>query len=572
MIACLLLASCGVQASAATPGLVFTKADIPALQARVGAPPCDQVWQRILAHANAYCDPASAEFAAPEKVDAMPDGEVRLVLLGHAFGRRLTGWLEALGFAYQLTGDRRFARQGVALLEAAARKLPVSDPRVAPGFAGARGDIMRALALGYDWLAEGMTADQQRLVQEVSAGYVRSILAEAESGQAWWVPNHNFVGVAAGAAGCLALNLQEAYPEEAGPWIRDCADLIWNWLDCAFDPQGAYAEGTLYGAYGLSNAVLFADALQRSGSPEARETPLLLDHPNLRQVPAFYALSLLPGEDVFDARNDADYGGLTDPFMLRLAAAHRSGLARWLWGRCGSGDSPLGIVWHTDLAPADPVRAGVPRVLHFTGRGLCVFRTGWERPGVMFSLEAGRYYPGTHNQGDKGHFTLYGLGARWAIDSGYGNNQLPEGRAQTVAHSCVLVDGQGQALSGAGLGTNGAIQAFEDHRRFGYALADCTEAYNRNQVREDGPRRRECALSEARHRTAETCFEHGDAEQITALLHRLPDRQRTALLLKATGHTYREIGRVIGCSPGVAAQLVFHGRRKLAVWCTADSP
>jgi len=480
MIPCLLLACCGQRAPAVTPRLVSTKADIPALQARVAAPPCDQVWQRILARANAYCDPASGEFAAPAGVDAMPAGEVRLVVLGHTFGRRLTAWLEALGFAYQLTGDERFARQGVALLEAAALKLPVTDPRVAPGFAGALGDIMRALALGYDWLAECMTPEQQRLVQEVSAGYVRNILAEAKSGKAWWVPNHNFVGVAVGAAGCLALNLQEAYPEEAPAWVRDCTDLIRTWFNCGFDAQGAYAEGTLYGVYGLSNAVLFADALQRSGGPD------LFDHPNLRQVPTFYALSLLPGEDVFDARNDADYGGLGDPAMLRLAAAHQSGLARWLWDRCGSGDTPLRIIWHTDLRPVDPVQAGVPLALNFAERGLCVFRTGWEKSDVMFSLEAGRFYPGTHNQGDKGHFTLYGLGSRWAIDSGYGNNQLPEGRAQTVAHNCILVDGKGQALSGAGLGTNGAIVAFEDRAEFGYALADCTEAYNRNHRGEDG--------------------------------------------------------------------------------------
>jgi hypothetical protein len=479
-----MLLSCAPQASAETPRLVFTKADIPVLKARTSAPPCDEVWQRILAQANAYCDPTSPQYAAPEQVDAMPAGEVRLVVLGHTFGRRLTQWLETLGFAYQLTGDERFAHQGVALLEAAAQRLPVTDPRVAPGFAGARGDIMRALAVGYDWLAEDMTAEQRRLVQDVSAGYVRNILAEAKGGKAWWAPNHNFMGVAVGAAGCLALNLREAYPDEAPGWLTDCADLIRTWLDHGFDPQGAYGEGTLYGAYGLSNATLFADALQHAGGPN------LLDNPQLRQVPTFYAMSRLPGEDVFEARNDADYGGLSDPFMLRLATEYHSGLARWLWDGCGSGDSPLRIIWHSDVAPAGPVKAGVPPAMHFTGRGLCVFRTGWDASDVVFSLEAGRFYPGTHNQADKGQFTLYGLGARWAIDSGYGNNQLPEGRAQTVAHNCLLVDGQGQALSGAGLGTNGSIAAYEEHAGFGYALADCTEAYNRNQAREDGARLR----------------------------------------------------------------------------------
>ncbi|MCL4206788.1 MAG: hypothetical protein KJ000_30265 [Pirellulaceae bacterium] len=47
------------------------------------------------------------------------------------------------------------------LLEAATRQLPVTDPDIAAGFAGARGDIMRGLAIGYDWLGQAMTPAQR---------------------------------------------------------------------------------------------------------------------------------------------------------------------------------------------------------------------------------------------------------------------------------------------------------------------------------------------------------------------------------------------------------------------------
>jgi len=224
----------------------------------------------------------------------------------------------------------------------------------------------------------------------------------------------------------------------------------------------------------LTDAVLFAEALRRDGGEN------LFMHPHLLKVPDFYAQSLLPGERVLEARNDANYAGLSNPLVLRLAGAQESGLAKWLWERCGGGQSPLRIIWDNDVPAVDPVSFGTPLAEHFEGRGLCVFRTGWDKADVMFGIEAGPYYRVTHNQADKGHFTLYGLGHRWAIDSGYGNNQEPEGRAQTVAHNCVLIDGQGQALSGAGLGTNGTIASFEDSPSHGYAVADCTEAYNRN--------------------------------------------------------------------------------------------
>ncbi len=462
--------------ASAEPALVFSKDELPEFRERVETGENARVWAEVLARAEALCDPDSPSYASPEKLDAMPAGEVRIVVLAHSFGRRLTDWMETIGFAYQMTGDERFAAHGVALLGAASLRLPVSDPRIAKGFAGARGDIMRGLAVGGDWLGEAMTPEQRQQWAETSAAYVRNILAEANRDGIWWVPYHNFVGVAVGAAGCLALQLREFYPEEADSWLAECTGLVRRWLDEGFDDQGAYFEGTGYSVYGLTDAVLFAEALRRDGGEN------LFMHPHLLKVPDFYAMSLLPGERVLEARNDAGYAGLGNPLVLRLAEAQESGLAKWLWERCGGGQSPLRIVWDNDVPAVDPVSLGAPLALarHFEGRGLCVFRTGWDRADVMFGIEAGPYYRVTHNQADKGHFTLYGLGHRWAIDSGYGNDQDPEGRAQTVAHNCVLIDGQGQALSGAGLGTNGTIASFEDGPSHGYALADCTEAYNRN--------------------------------------------------------------------------------------------
>ena len=474
----LLLASLALLAATAAvggPSLFFDETDLGTLRERARSQAHSQRWQQTLREAKELSDPESAGYADPDKIDA--GGTGRIVVRAHTYGRRLTTWAETLGFAYQLTGDEQLGKHGARIVVAAAAKLPVSNPEAAKSFAGARGDLMRGFAVGLDWLGQAMTPAERRRVEHVAGGYVENILAEAGRERMWWVPHHNFMGVALGSAGLLSLKLQDALPDKAKLWRGECARQIARWLTDGFDEQGAYCEGTLYGIYGLTNAVRFADALRRAGGPD------LLDHPRLRSVPQFYAMSLLPGERVFDARNDANYGGLSDPLMLRLAGAWRDGLAKWLWERCGGGRSPMRIVWDTGVRPVAP--AG-PLAMHFVGRGLCVFRTGWGRDDVMFSVEAGPFYPVTHNQADKGHFTLYGLGRRWAIDSGYGNNQEPEGRAQTVAHNCILIDGKGQALSGAGIGTNGTIAAYENNGHHGYALADCTEAYNRNSKNRRG--------------------------------------------------------------------------------------
>jgi hypothetical protein len=465
---CLLLASL----AHAEPELVFSSQDLPAIRERVERDPHRKLWLEILAEAEAYCTPDSDRYADPAQVD---QGVARSgKLSGHSYGRRLARWIEALGFAFMVSEEARFADHGAAILVAAAKTLPVTDPRMAGSYAGGRGDLMRGLALGYDWLDERLSSEQHRLVTEVCAGYVQNILGEARRAETWWVPYHNYMGVAVGAAGCLAIKLRAAYPNDAQAWLDESTRLLQTWLDTAFDDQGANCEGTGYAVYALSNATLFMDALRRRGGAN------LFEHPHVGRIPHFYAMSLLPGERVFDARNDAAYAGLGDPFMLRLAGACPSGLARWLYDHSGEDRSWLRIVWDNPVKPLDPVAAHEPLAEHFSGRGLCVFRTGWQGQDVMFSIEAGPFFRKTHNQADKGHFTLYGLGKRWAIDSGYGNNQQPLGRAQSVAHNCVLVDGKGQALSGAGLGTRGKIIAYENRAQYGYALADCTEAYCRN--------------------------------------------------------------------------------------------
>lgn len=466
-------------AAGAEPCLVFGPAELPALRERLLGEAARPQWEELRTHAESLLTPGSPRYVDPEHLDAPREG-VRIEVLAHSFGRSLTEVCEVLGLTYQITGEDRYAAHGRAVLLAAARRLPASDERIARSFAGARGDLMRGFAIGLDWLGETLTEDECRAVQQTSAEYIRVILKERLAPRTWWVPYHNFMGVALGAAGCLAIRLREACPDEAPVWIDLCVAGVGLWLDQGFDEQGAYVEGTGYAHYGLSNAILFAHALQRHGGVD------LFASPRLPRVPRFFAQSLLPGEGVFDARNDANYAGLSDPFMLRLATAYDSGLAAWLWQRCGSPGSALGLLWPTTVPPQEPAAAGVPLSQHFAGRGLCVSRTGWAPDDVMFAIEAGPYRAVTHNQADKGHFTLYGLGQRWAIDSGYGNNRLPGGRDQTVAHNCVLVDGVGQALSGAGAGTTGSILRSQQTPRLDYVLCDATEAYNRNDKGQPG--------------------------------------------------------------------------------------
>ena len=307
----ILAALVGIPPETTEPCLVFSKTELPAIREQVVEGQGAVVWQEILARANDYCTPGSRRYADPEKLDE-PVAGARIQVLAHHFGRRLTEWVQTLGFAYHITGDHRYAEHGVEILVSAAEKLPATDERIAKSFAGARGDLIRGFAMGLDWLGEAMTEGQRRHVEETAAEYIRVILKEGNREETWWVPSHNFMGVSFGAAGCLAIKLRDHFPDEAPRWIDTCAERITTWLDEGFDEQGAYFEGTGYAHYGLTNAVLFAHALRRNGGPD------LFDHPHLRQVPHFFAMSLLPGDASSTHATTPTTQDFGDPFMLRF--------------------------------------------------------------------------------------------------------------------------------------------------------------------------------------------------------------------------------------------------------------
>ena len=141
----------GVGAVTAEPELVFSASDVPTLRERVKSGEHPVIWAEVLARANDYCTPGSRRYADPAQIDAPVEG-ARIQVLAHHFGRRLSEWGQALGFAYLITGEERFGVHGAKILATAAERLPASDPRVAKSFAGARGDIMRGFAVGLDWL------------------------------------------------------------------------------------------------------------------------------------------------------------------------------------------------------------------------------------------------------------------------------------------------------------------------------------------------------------------------------------------------------------------------------------
>lgn len=491
-----LCAQTALRAAAPEPVLFFHRAGMKTLKDRVASSAYKPTWDPILAYADGVCEPGSRHYADPVAfVEAARNTKEKN--LTQMFPRRLSGWMETLGFAHAMTGKRKYKEHAIKLLHAGIDDAIVNAVNGSI-FVGVRGDMMRALALGLDYFSPLMTPAQRAPVVEAARKCVESLAASFADPAGEWhnrtIP-HNFSGVTGGAAGLLAIVLREDFPDKSREWLGMAETIVTNWLGAAFGDKGENVEGIDYMQYGLGNALMFAEAFARVEKRRA-----LIEHPKLKMVSYFLAMQILPGESGYEARNDSRYDsdraeskGTGAPFLLLLAsgfndAARADPLAAWLWTQSRRADKNLMMIaWHhlgvehLGAQVESPARLiPAPYGGHFEKRGLCVWRTGWTKDDTYFAIEAGHYIPVTHNQADKGHFTLYGLGQRWAVDVGYGNNQNPKGRSQTVTHSCVLVDGKGQALSGAALGTDGDVLDYINHDAFGYALIDARSAYNKN--------------------------------------------------------------------------------------------
>jgi len=391
------------------PEMVFSLADLPAMRARTTQGVAVPAFASLLQRADGHL-----------KVDAdkLPD-------TGAVSGRWIQVVVWELAMAGYLTERDDYLEQAKTLLLATVRQRDVAFYDERNGHLGV-GDAALGIALGYDWLYPRLN-DAER-------GEVRAAMATlggwlfAESAHSPFGADerrrkaHNHGAVAHGGMGLCALALGGH-----DDWLALATDRIGGYFEYAIDATGCGYEGVMYLGYGLHSAILFAEALRRSGGPD-----LVAAHPALAKIPDYVMWQTLPwGGGIVPINQTAS---LMLPATALWYLIQRNQDRVGLWGflhqfqpdpakpflMLGSPQActtlPFLFVWgDPELTPQSPAATDLSR---FFARGQIAARDGWAADDTLVTMNVGETLPGIWSHGDQNSITFASHGEGWLVDVG----------------------------------------------------------------------------------------------------------------------------------------------------------
>jgi hypothetical protein len=226
------------------PRLIADKTDFERLKNEVKNDPVKSEWYpKVISAADNILNASVLEY----KIN---DG--RLLDVSNAALSRL----EYLGFAYQMTGDKKYSERGIKELEAVC-----AFPDWHTDHYLDTGTMASAVAIGYDWLYEAMTDEQRENIalkaqkhglETAKLGYY----ASASYNDFWCDTETNWGIICNGGIVNLALATAEYNTDDVMDTMNNALRSIEiPWYRIA--PDGAWYEGTGYWSYLLTHLTLF---------------------------------------------------------------------------------------------------------------------------------------------------------------------------------------------------------------------------------------------------------------------------------------------------------------------------
>lgn len=341
-------------------------------------------------------------------------------------------------------------------------------------------EMSHAFAIGYDWLYDALSSDEQSTVRgaliDKGLRAAQDAYASNNGRGAWWATDRfNWNLVCNGGMLTAALAVADEAPEL-------CADVIKHALAGlpralgTYAPDGAWPEGPGYWSYATQYATLAFATLNSSLGGDFGITEL----PGLADTGGFIVHSIGPTGLTF---NFADAGErLGDlPSLFWLARRYDAPvLALDARAAAERSRSAADVIHYTAIGtPEDLDSLGLDR--RYTAANVAFLRSSWSDPAAVYVGFKGGDNAVNHAHLDLGTFVLDAQGQRWAVDLGPDDYDLPEYfgklrwtyyRLRTEGHNTLVLNGQNQDARAVAPLVN--VQSASDAA---LVVADLTNAY-----------------------------------------------------------------------------------------------
>ena len=451
------------------PGLLASPEDIERAQGSIENDPVNRaVWEKLEGICRDLMRPDSETYI---------EYEVRSQ--NHIWGRRQGHWLlsnavEHLGWAYQLSEDTAYGEYAKGILLAIAKTRHGWGPMFVNWGTPYKGwltdnslDLGHAtmpFAVAYDLVHDLLSEADRNCIAEYYEPYFHRICGLRYERVRQMPANSPIIGHC--GVGLMALSLWDAFPEDRRgvlvETIRSARAYAMSGLDGAIKADGACVEGSGYSSASMHYLAVFSEGLRRVCDVN------LFEHPTWQRNPIYLCCEMLPGGGSINNFNDNHYDGVTTGYWMMAARSTGDKAGPWVWehfsGPGGSGELYRGggtvelpyVVVYRDAETGDsPEDLGISKVHHFDSIQHLVMRTGWDSDDLHVTFQCTPYEADVHahSQADRMNLTMFALGERFVIDSGYGLVPI-EGSTQVrrlgklgESHNQVLIDGKAQSTS-----------------------------------------------------------------------------------------------------------------------------
>ncbi len=402
-----------------------------------------------------------------------------------------------LGFAYQMTGDKRYAQKlRDAMIHYGSLNRWAGDAHHDPPWHSELNTarFCYGYAIGYDSIYDFLSEDDRKTIAEsmVRLGILPTlddwVLGEKRI-HALDSMGHNWWSVCVSMAGLATLSLVGDHPQ-AETWARHVSDVFPEWFyyqgnilqnkPANFDAKGAFYESVSYANYALSEYLLFRLAYSNVfGKSSAPDIPLL------EGAGDFFVHTCYPASDSVMSANFGDSNlNATGARTMRMLLANGYDKPQYHWylKRTDRGlNDPVGLIYDK-LNNQQALPNDFTESMLYPDIGWAVLRSSWENDATMLAVKSG--FAWNHAHPDAGSFILFHHGKPLIIDSGncsYSRREYTSYYRHSRAHNVILTDGHAQNPEDCGNGdrgtvTPGRIPRLIDAAGLKYVFADATGA------------------------------------------------------------------------------------------------